>query len=46
MHASVDHLVQKQAKVMMVDAEPQVSPQVIAANSSSPDTGDTEADTR
>ena len=46
MHASVDHLVQKQAKVMMVDTGSPVSPQVIAANSSSPEAGDTEADTR
>ncbi len=46
MHASVDHLVQKQAKAMVVDAGPPVSPQVIAANPSSPETGDTKADTR
>ncbi len=46
MHASVDHLVQKQAKVMVVDGGSPVSPQVIAANPSSPKTGDTKADAR
>ncbi len=46
MHASVDHLVQKQANVMVVDAGPPVPPPAIAGTGSFPGPSPTKVETR